>query len=285
MLLIPADLEASYRDLLAAVQSGEISQQRLDESVRKVLELKASVALHKGKLVDLDKLPVQIAKPENLAIGQQVADKAVTLVRDNGKLLPLHSAGTAAPSLPYQSVAEVRNHLVVVVFSDDLRNDSGRMLEHQILARVPDAHILYVDPRSAAGTSSEILSAVDTAEHVIAALYVVPTPGKAIRGATGPTSTVAMADASATLLKGILDRAAARTAVIALGNPYLAQDFPEVQNYLCTFSNATVSETAAVKALFGEIPIQGHLPVTIPGIASRGSGLQHPASGGSHVQH
>jgi beta-N-acetylhexosaminidase len=288
VLLIPADLEASYRDLLAAVQSGEITQQRLDDSVRKVLELKASVGLHKGRLVDLDRLPAQIAKPENLAFGQQVADKAVTLVRDNGQLLPLHSVGTTAPSLPYQSVAEVRNHLVVVIFSDDLRNDSGRMLERQILARVPDAHILYVDPRSAAGMSSEILSAVEAAEHVIAALYVVPTPGKAIRGANGLTSTVAMPDADANLINGILDRAAARTAVIALGNPYLAQDFPGVQNYLCTFSNASVSEAAVVKALFGEIPIQGHLPVTIPGIASRGSGLQHPVqpgSGGSHVQH
>jgi beta-N-acetylhexosaminidase len=288
MLLIPADLDASYRDLLAAVKNGEIPQQRLDDSVRKILELKASVGLQKGRLVDLSQLPVQIAKPENLAFGQQVADKAVTLVRDNALLLPLHSAGTAAPSLPYQSVAEVRNHLVVVIFSDDLRNDSGRMLERQILARVPDAHIIYVDPRSVSGMTSEILSTVDAADHVIAALYVVATPGKAVRGATGPTSTVAMPDASATLLKGILDHAAARTAVIALGNPYLAEDFPEVQNYLCTFSNATVSETAAVKALFGEIPIQGHLPVTIPGIASRGSGLQRPlqpASGGSHVQH
>ena len=43
-----------------------------------------------------------------------------------------------------------------------------------------------------------------------------------------------------------------------MGNPYVAQDFLTIQNYLCTFSNASVSETSAVKALFGEIAIHGH---------------------------
>ena len=62
-----------------------------------------------------------------------------------------------------------------------------------------------------------------------------------------------------------------------MGNPYVVEDFPAIENYLCAFSNATVSETAAVKAIFGEIQIRGHLPVTIPGIASRGEGIERPA--------
>ncbi len=51
-----------------------------------------------------------------------------------------------------------------------------------------------------------------------------------------------------------------------------------MQSYICAFSNVTVSEVAAVKALFGEIPIHGHLPVTIPNIAARGSGIERPAN-------
>jgi len=62
-----------------------------------------------------------------------------------------------------------------------------------------------------------------------------------------------------------------------MGNPYLASDFPKIENYMCTFSNASVSEVGAVKALFGEIPIRGHLPVTIPNIAQRGAGMERPA--------
>jgi beta-N-acetylhexosaminidase len=64
---------------------------------------------------------------------------------------------------------------------------------------------------------------------------------------------------------------------VALGNPYLAGDYPAIATYLCTFSNLPVSETAAVKALFGEAPIHGRLPVTIPGIAARGEGMDLPS--------
>jgi beta-N-acetylhexosaminidase len=126
-----------------------------------------------------------------------------------------------------------------------------------------------------------VLKAVDEAQTVVTAVYVIPTAGKV-------GNSVAMADATGTLLQQVLDHAAAKTAVVAMGNPYLASDFPKIENYMCTFSNATVSEVAAVKALFGEIPIHGHLPVTIPSIAQRGAGLDRPAqvaAGGSpHVQ-
>jgi beta-N-acetylhexosaminidase len=298
MLLIPPDLDASYRAVLQAVRSGEIDRQRLDQSVRKILELKASLGLNKARLADPAQLSSQIARPENLAAGQRMADEGITLVRDNGKVIPLQSSGpsvgTGQPVLPYQSLTEVSNRLVVVIFSDDLRTDSGRMLERQILARVPDAGVIYVDTRSAAGMKPAVVEAVEAAEHVIAALYVVPVAGKAMRAAGGGlTNTVAMDDASGTLLTAILQRAADRTVVLAMGNPYVVQDFPAIQNYVCAFSNASVSETAAVKAMFGEIPIGGHLPVTIPGIASRGEGLERPArlfstqpnsGGSSHVR-
>jgi beta-N-acetylhexosaminidase len=63
-------------------------------------------------------------------------------------------------------------------------------------------------------------------------------------------------------------------ALVALGNPYLLRSFPEVTAYLATFSNVPPSETAAVKALVGEIGTAGRLPVTIPGLAAYGDGIQ-----------
>ncbi|MGH9648359.1 MAG: glycoside hydrolase family 3 N-terminal domain-containing protein [Bryobacteraceae bacterium] len=299
LLIIPADLDASYRDVLAAVKGGEISQERLDESVRKILEWKAALGLNKNRLVDLSKLTQIVGTPENLAMGQRIADEAITLVRDNGQVLPLKrpmappatsaaTAGTIPAPLPYQSVTEAHNRLVVVIFSDDMRTESGRILAREMLARVPDAHMIYVDPRSAAGMMATVAPAVESAEHVVAAVYVIPTAGKAIASGGGLKNTVAMDDASASLLTAIMDRAAGRTVVLAMGNPYLISDFPAIQNYVCAYSNATVSETAAVKALFGEIAIGGHLPVTIPGIANRGEGLERPAKAGAggsaHVQ-
>jgi beta-N-acetylhexosaminidase len=286
VLIMPGDLDASYRSVLQAVQSGEISRQRLDQSVRKILELKASLGLNKARLADPGQLSSEVAKPENVATGQRIADEAITLVRDNGKVIPLQSSvtssGTPGAGLPYQSLTEANNRLVVVILSEDLRTDSGRMLEHQILARAPHARVMYVDARSAAGMTPAVVEAVEGAEHVIAAVYVVPTAGRAIRAAGGGlTNSVGLNDSTGSLLTAILDHAASRTMVLAMGNPYLVQDFPAIENYACAFSNVSVSETAAVKAIFGEIPITGHLPVTIPGIASRGEGLERPARSGS----
>jgi beta-N-acetylhexosaminidase len=288
LLLIPADLDASYKSMLDAVHSGEISSAQIDASVLKILKAKASVGLQKNRLSDLDALSTVIGKPENLALGQQISDDAVTLVRDNGKLLPMKKLGTIAGGLPYQRVEQVRDQVVVVVMTDDVRTEAGHALQHEIRGRVPDAHIIYVDTRIADAMSDEVLKAVDQAKSVVAAVYVVPSAGKIVKAdGGGLKNSVSLSDASGTLLQKILDRAAEKTVVLAMGNPYLAQDFPAVQNYICTFSNETVSEVSAGKALFGEIAFRGHLPVSIPNIAQRGAGIERPvlAANGGNGQH
>jgi hypothetical protein len=62
-----------------------------------------------------------------------------------------------------------------------------------------------------------------------------------------------------------------------MGSPYLTDDFPAIQNYICTFSNATVSEVSAARALFGEIPTRGHMPVNLANTAAPQSGGVRPA--------
>jgi len=137
-----------------------------------------------------------------------------------------------------------------------------------------DTHVLLwlvAEPRrlsrTAAAASDLVLRAVDEAQAVIAAVYVIPEPGQAAHSS----------DAMAALLQTVLDHAADKTAVVAVGSPYLAASFPAITTYLCTFSDASVSERSAVKALFGEIPIHGRLPVTIPQVAERGAGLDRDA--------
>jgi beta-N-acetylhexosaminidase len=273
VLLIPADFPASYNAMIQAVRSGEISRERLDRSVLKILRTKASLGLQDARLVDLNAISAQVGKPENLAFGQQVANDAIALIRDNGKLLPLKSKGTAKAALPYTTQEETHNQVVAVVFSDDMRTDSGRAFGRELRARIPDARVIYLDPRVAGAMTEDVMKALNQANQVITAVYVVPSAGKI-------GNTVTMADATGNLLQQMLNQAAAKTVVVAMGNPYLASDFPQAENYLCTFSNASVSEIAAVKALFGEIPIRGHLPVSIPNIAVRGAGLERPAAVG-----
>ena len=289
MILLPADLDASFNALLAAVRSGEIPEARIDASVRRILRLKASVGLHKARLVDIAALSSVIARPENLAAASQVAEAAVTLVRDNGRLLPL-SGRASRPPLPegngtpgatgaYPTAGAGQKRLVAVLFTDDVRTEYGRELEEQLRAHAPDIRIFFVDPRSAEAMAEPVLNAVAQAPAVVAAVYVTPSGGKKVhvRGVT--TNSVSLDDATGALLESILDLAGPKTVLVALGSPYVADEFPQVENYVCTFSGVPVSERAAVKALFGEIAIHGRLPVTIPGVAERGAGLDRPAAG------
>jgi len=285
VLLQPSDLDAAYNGVLNAVRSGEISLSRIDASVRKLLEMKASVGLHKSRTVDLEQLDRVVASPENVAFGQNVADRAVTLVRDNGQVLPLRrSPPRERGPLSYGNAVQPGKRLLAVLFTDDVRTDTGHLFEREIRNRVPDAFVIYVDPLTATPLASYVLERAGEAQTIIAVVAISPSGGKTVMVNGHTTNTVALAEVPAALLGAMLRSSAAKTAVVALGNPYLAQQFPEVQNYLCTFSSERVSESSAVKALFGEIPIHGHLPVTIPGIAARGAGVEREiAPGGTNA--
>jgi beta-N-acetylhexosaminidase len=288
ILLIPPDLADGYRGVLEAARGGEIPKKQIDDSVLKILKAKASLGLNKTRLVNIDEIGHQVGRQENIAVGQKVADAAVTLVREGSPVLPLQrtNVGTRGYVNPYTVVEQISNRVVAVLFIDDIRTEAGRTFERSLRARIPDAKVMYVDPRLAGALSESVVAAVQQAEKVIAAVYVAPVPGKVVRNASGDLrNTVSLTDDSGHLLHRMLEVAGQKTVVVAMGNPYFVEDFPEIQNYLCTFSNTTVSETSAIKALFGEIPISGHLPVTIPRVADRGQGLSRSqiAGGGTHV--
>jgi hypothetical protein len=172
----------------------------------------------------------------------------------------------------------------VLIFTDDSRSDAGRLLDEQVRRRVPNARVIYIDVRTAAGLTEPVMNAVDKAQKIIVAIYEVPVAAKVVAETQGDGNSVAVPGSSAGLLRKILQAAAGKTVVAAMGSPYVISQFPEIQTYFCTFSNMHVSEISAVKAMFGEISMPGHMPVTIPNIALRGAGLNSPAqrfSGGS----
>ncbi|PYY01095.1 MAG: hypothetical protein DMG63_04115 [Acidobacteria bacterium] len=208
---------------------------------------------------------------------QQVADSAATLVRDNGQVLPLplsaqRLTGTYTSSNAYRS-SGTGAPVVAVIMTDDVRSEYGRVFELELRRRAK-AKVYLIDGAIAAGMTPEILDAVKQAEKVVVAAYVVPTAAKqtVVNGLL--TNTVGLSDATGNLMRQLLQAAAPKTAVIAMGNPYLASNFPDVQTYICTYSNAPTSERSAVKLLFGEMQLKGKLPVSLPGIADRGFGLE-----------
>ena len=275
VLTMPADLGASYDAVLQAVRTGEISESRLDESVLKILRAKASLGLDKNRFVDVEAIPLLVGMPENLAIGQRISDDSVTLVRDNGKLLPLTAWATT--NVIQQRPRAVRLNLLAIVLCDNVRAEDGRVLEREIRIRRPDAAVVYVDPKVASEQSDDVLKAVDRARAVIAAVYIVPSAARSMRVGRKSKHPASLPDSTRELLEKILARAGDRTVVLAMGSPYLTEDFPAIQNYICTFSNVTVSEISAARALFGEIPIHGHMPVNLSSAQPQSLGGAPPA--------
>lgn len=271
VLLLPSDLDGAFRGVLAAVRGGEFPESRIDESVRRILEMKASVGLDKARLVDLEQVPYLVSKPEDMQFAQRVADQAITLVRDNGKVLPLARFLPPPIQGAYASApVEPTTQVVAVIMTDHARLGPGRAFENALRARRADATVFYVDPTLALPMAGTILQAVKDAGKVVVATFLSPVSGKQVMVDGKLVNSVGLEGASAELLKQILDLVAPKTVVVALGNPYVAPSFPSIQNYLCTFSAASTSEVSAVKALFGELQPQGRLPITLPGIAARG---------------
>jgi beta-N-acetylhexosaminidase len=279
VLLLPTDLDGAFQGLVEAVRRGEIAESRIDESVQRILEMKASVDLHKARFVDLEQVSYLVSRQQDMQLAQQVADDAVTMVRDNHQVMPL--ARFQAPKIEgeiYPAPVQPTTQVVAVIFSDNAHGSWGHGFESALKARRADATVFYVDSSLAAALSGVVLQAVKDAGKVVVAGYLSPVAGKQVMPPAMPAqghlkNSVDLDQSDSALLGQILNAAPNKTVVVALGSPYLAQSFPQIQNYVCTFSTASTSESSAVRVLFGELKPKGRLPVTLPGIASRGAGL------------
>jgi beta-N-acetylhexosaminidase len=274
VIMLPTELDRTFHAIIESVRSGQIPEARIDESVRKVLKMKASVGLNKVRLVDLGQVAALTGKPEDMAFAQRVADEAVTLVRDNRRILPLQKTAALAGKVMKRSRASLAPpRLAAIVLGESLESSNGRALEKALKSRRPDAQIFYFDGRFSQGAAPQILNAVSSADRVVVATFVTHRGTRQVMVNGKLTTYFGLLGPSGHLLQQVLAIASEKTAVVALGSPYLIASFPEIQTYVCTYAMASTSETSAVKALFGEVQSRAKLPITLPGIAPRGFSL------------
>ncbi len=258
VLLMPPDPEAAINAVQAAVRKGKISQKRIEQSVMRILTAKAHVGLAAKKLVDLDQIHDVVNSVGSNAVAQQISDRSVTLVRNQNDQVPLKSPGTTAFFLLTESRGSVEGQ----AFAAEVRKRSAAAPVVVLDSTMSDMDLdAALDHESQAG------------QYVVAAFVSVA----AYRG------DVALGGGFPALLQKLIATKKPVT-LIALGNPYLLRNFPDVAAYMTTYSTVPPAEVSAVKALFGEIPIGGKLPVSIPGFAAYGDGIAlvaaHPPAGG-----
>jgi beta-N-acetylhexosaminidase len=251
-LLMPVDAEAAIRAVVAAVENGRIKRRRIEESVVKILAAKEKVGLDRKRFVNVEGLGDVINSPEANEEAQQVAERAVTLVRNEGGVLPLAAPERAC----FLTLAESRD------------SNEGQTFSQEVRARLAHATVTTLDPSLSRADVDAALARLTPCETYVVAAFASVT---AYQGSLGLGGDLPHAMET-------LTASAKPLVLVALGNPYLLRSFPSVAAYLATFSSVAPSEAAAVKALWGEIDIRGHLPVSIPGLAARGDGMQVKAS-------
>ena len=243
-LLMPADPEAAIRAVVAAVKSGRLSRKRIQESVIKILSAKEKLGLDKKRFVAVESLGSLIDSPESRAKAQRAADRAMTLVRNTGSVVPL-----AAPERACYLVMPPRR-----------TSSEGQRFSEEVRRRAPDAQVATLDPTMPVPQVNEILAGTAHCDVYVAAAFARV---GAFRGMTGE-QPYAIETITASGKPVVL---------VALGSPYLLRSFPNVSAYLAAFSTVAPSESAAVRALWGEISIGGRMPVSIPGVSSLGEGI------------
>ena len=252
VLLMPPDAEVAVNAIVAAVRHGRISQKRLDQSVTRVLAAKMRLGLDRGRLVDLEAIDDVVNSPEANERAQEVADRAVTLLRNEPQQVPLRQPAKAC----------------FLVLAESHYSNEGLAFTQEIRKHSPDALILTVDPSIPEAAMDVAASRMGFCEASVVAAFA------SVAAARGNT---ALPPEFAKLVDTLIASGKPMT-LIALGNPYLLRAFPKVAAYLTTYTTVAPSEIAAAKALFGEMPIRGRLPVTIPELAKYGDGIQLPAT-------
>ena len=250
ILLKPSDADAAIRGLREALKSGRLTEQRLDESVRKQLAWKYELGLVKQKITPIEAIDTIVSSPQTRQLSEEIANSALTLVKDENKNLPVQKG----KKVVLLAITNGEDRFVVATSFLNALRSLGLTVER-----------IVIEERSSEKDIREAIAKAKDAELVIAGLYG--------RVRSGSRNSVGIPDAGARVLREVLEENP-RTINVAFGNPYLLKDFPKMKTYIVAYGDMTSLQRAAARAIMGEIDFRGRLPISITDKYGRGTGIQ-----------
>ena len=257
MLLKPADVDASFRGVLNAVKSGRITEQRVEESARRIMAAKYDLGLVEQRITPVDMIDRIVGSKDVVALATEIAEHAVTLVRDEDKLVPLKNL---------KPDARIFN---LAVTNGDDRNWIANPFVSKLGRSGLKVETVVLDERSSEQEVQKVIERAKSADLVLASLYGRVRSGQAL--------SVGIPDSGARALSALIE-AKAPIVGISFGNPYLLQSFPGLRTYVVAYGEMPTLQHAVARALMGEIDIVGKLPISLPGLYPRGTGIQVKAA-------
>jgi beta-N-acetylhexosaminidase len=250
-VLLPPEPARVAEFLVGAVREGKIPQERIDASVRRILEAKAGLGLNKSRFVRLEEIRRKVAPRPFLDQAYKTFESAVTLVRNEGDVIPI--------------AGEERKVAVFSLSSDQGDYFAGRAFIAEMKKRIPGILSFYADGDTGQEELDDDAAQCAGVDMVVFALFSRLTSSK---------GSVDIEPKHAALVKQFAEvEGGPSVVVVSFGSPYFLRHFPEVEGYLCMYRNTPETQQIAVRALAGEMDISGRLPVSIPGLYPLGHGI------------
>jgi len=254
VILKPKDPVATIEALVEAVVTGRIPLARVDEAVRKLLTLKARLNLHQDRFVDEGLVGELVGTPAHLALAREVADRSLTLLKNDG-VLPVAAGGLGR---------------IVNINVQKAQNDPAPPVLDSVLAgALPGIRSFTLRPGAGAPVYGPAWAAVGEADLVVLSLFVQ-------RDRNGDATPFRAADLA--FLRRVMAAKPGRVVAMAYGNPHLIREIPEVAAFLVGYGeggwygNQEVYFGSFVRALTGEMEPSGRLPVFVSDEYPMGSG-------------
>jgi len=250
VLLQPVDATETIDAVTFGVVLGRYDAARLDRSVRRILEAKLRLGLRARRLANVDSVRAIVGDSADQALARRVAERSITLVRDSLGQLPLAALdrGTRVLSITYAPRPDV---------------GAGAVFDAELRRWFTGLRSVWVDSDDPAPNAARLLALADSAQVVIVGSYVAQ---------NWKAATISVPPAFASFVEELVKRGR-HPVVVALGNPYLLQQVPDVPAYVVAWSGFPLSQFAAARAVLGSARVSGRLPIGIPGLAALGAGL------------
>jgi beta-N-acetylhexosaminidase len=252
VLIQPLDVSQAIDAVVAGVREGRYTEARLDSSARRVIETKRRLGLAQRKLVDLNALRFLVGDSSNLQIARRVAEKSITLVRDSLRQIPIATGNAKVLSITLARRADL---------------GAGNAFNAELRTSLPNLRTEFMATEDAPLNFPRLIAAADSADVTIVGSYV---------GQNWDAVSASAPQAFANFVQTLVQRGR-KPIVVAFGNPYLLQQLPSIGTYLVAWGGFPVSQTAAARALLGSSAVSGHLPISIPPYAGRGTGIERAA--------
>jgi len=243
ILIGKGSLEETHRAMVQAFRENRIPLSRLNEAVNHVVGLKRRLGLFRNPRGNSVWMKRMVGSKAHWRIAQGIADRSITLLKNGGDPLPWE--------------LRPEETLLLVLSVGSRFRDDAELLAQEVKKRHPKTEFLAFSPDPSA---SEIRKAVRMALPADKVLVGTFQWGKALQ------------KSQVRLVKKLMEAHPGLVAA-ALMNPYDVRSYPEVRGYLVIYGITPCSMKALAKVLFGEFAPRGKLPVGIPGLFPRGSGL------------